>query len=59
MPLVDLLSKCFVTCGHSYSVTYYQWKAIAPVWPVGPDELRYYDPDNRKHAFDWVGHGDR
>ena len=37
---------------------YYQWKAIAPMWPVSPDEMRYYDPSDRKRALDWAKHGD-
>ena len=36
---------------------YYQWKAIAPVWPVSPNEMRYYEPGNRKHALSWVRNG--
>jgi hypothetical protein len=38
---------------------YYQWKAIAPVWPVSPDEMRYYEPGNRKHALSWVRNGNQ
>lgn len=38
---------------------YYQWKAITPVWPVSPDEMRYYEPGNRKHALDWVRNGNQ
>mgnify|MGYP003836112831 FL=1 len=33
---------------------YYQWRAIAPVWPVSPDEMRYYGLSERDHALDWV-----
>lgn len=33
---------------------YRQWRAIAPVWPVAPDEMRYYEPSERDRALDWV-----
>lgn len=33
---------------------YYQWRAIAPVWPVAPDEMNYYDLSERGRALDWV-----
>lgn len=39
-------------------ILYYKWKAIAPIWPVSPDEMRYYDLDERKRALDWVRSGD-
>lgn len=38
---------------------YYKWIAIGPVWPVSPDEMRYYRPDDRKRALDWVRGGNR
>jgi hypothetical protein len=37
---------------------YYQWRAISPVWPVAPDEMRYYAPSERGRALDWVKTGD-
>ncbi|WP_197052518.1 SpoIIAA family protein [Halobellus rufus] len=33
---------------------YYQWRAIMPVWPVAPNEMRYYDLSERNQALDWV-----
>ncbi|WP_436908008.1 STAS/SEC14 domain-containing protein [Halosimplex marinum] len=33
---------------------YHQWRAIAPVWPVAPAEMRYYELPERKRALDWV-----
>lgn len=33
---------------------YHQWRAIAPVWPVAPDEMRYYKSSNRERALAWV-----
>jgi hypothetical protein len=39
-------------------VLYYQWKVTAPIWPVGPDEMRYYDLDDRTRALNWVKKGD-
>lgn len=37
---------------------YDQWRAIAPIWPVAPDEMRYYEPSDRGRALDWVKTGD-
>jgi hypothetical protein len=37
---------------------YYQWRAISPVWPVVPDEMRYYAPSEHGRALDWVKTGD-
>jgi len=36
---------------------YHQWRAIAPVWPVAPDEMRYYELRDRCEALDWVKTG--
>jgi len=36
---------------------YHQWRAIAPVWPVTPDEMRYYELQERRRAPDWVTAG--
>lgn len=36
---------------------YHQWRAIAPVWPVAPDEMRYYELEERRRALDWVTAG--
>ena len=33
---------------------YYQWRAIAPMWPVAPDEMNYYELSERGRALDWV-----
>lgn len=33
---------------------YHQWRAIAPVWPVAPNEMRYYKSSNRERALAWV-----
>lgn len=33
---------------------YHQWRAIAPVWPVAPDEMRHYKSSNRERALAWV-----
>jgi hypothetical protein len=33
---------------------YHQWRAIAPVWPVAPEEMRYYELQERRRALDWV-----
>ena len=37
---------------------YYQAKAVRPIWPFSPDEMRYYDLSDRKRALDWAKHGD-
>lgn len=36
---------------------YCQWRAIAPVWPVAPDEMRYYERSKRARALYWVKTG--
>lgn len=36
---------------------YHQWRAIAPVWPVEPDEMNYYELSDRDRALDWVSSG--
>jgi len=38
---------------------YHQWRAIAPVWPVAPNEMRYYRLQERRRALDWVTMGDQ
>lgn len=37
---------------------YYQWRAIAPVWPVSPDEMRYFGFSERDRALEWVRGGE-
>ncbi|WP_092903489.1 SpoIIAA family protein [Halostagnicola kamekurae] len=46
----------YATVGDSRwaKLLYYQWRAIAPVWPVSPDEMRYYGLSKRDYALDWV-----
>lgn len=39
-------------------VLFHQWKVIAPIWPVAPNEMRYYTLDDRDHALNWVRDGD-
>lgn len=34
------------------------WRVIRPVWPVAPEEMRYFERDNREAALEWVKHGD-
>jgi len=36
------------------TLLYHQWRAIAPVWPVAPSEMRYYELQERRRALDWV-----
>lgn len=38
---------------------YYLWKAVAPVWPVSPEEMRYFGFDERERALEWVRTGIR
>lgn len=33
---------------------YHQWRAIAPIWPVAPNEMRYYGRPDRDRALEWV-----
>lgn len=46
----------YATVGNSgwVKLMYWQWRAIAPVWPVAPEEMRYYDPSERDRAPAWV-----
>lgn len=37
---------------------YYQWRAVAPVWPVAPGTMRYYSLAERDAALEWVRTGD-
>lgn len=37
---------------------YSQWVAIAPVWPVAPDRMRYSPTSERQSALEWVTTGD-
>ncbi|MBO4247963.1 STAS/SEC14 domain-containing protein [Halomicrobium sp. IBSBa] len=34
------------------------WRAIAPVWPVSPDEMQYFGPAEREAARSWVRTGE-
>ncbi|RQG93471.1 STAS/SEC14 domain-containing protein [Natrarchaeobius chitinivorans] len=40
------------------SALYHLWKAVAPVFPVSPGAMRYYDPSERFRALEWVRTGD-
>lgn len=42
---------------HWAKLVYYQWQAIAPVWPVSPDEMRYFELADKNSAIDWVKDG--
>lgn len=42
---------------HWAKLLYYQWRAITPVWPVAPDEMRYYELSERARALNWVKTG--
>lgn len=33
---------------------YDQWRAIAPIWPVSPEEMRYFEMTERNAAIEWV-----
>jgi len=30
------------------------WRAIRPIWPVAPDEMRYFPMKDRERALDWL-----
>lgn len=34
------------------------WRVIRPVWPVAPNEMRYFSSDDRMAALEWVTTGD-
>lgn len=36
---------------------YDQWRLIAPVWPVAPNKMRYFDQSDRYRALGWVTDG--
>lgn len=40
-----------------FELLYYQWAAVAPVWPVAPDEMRRYSMAERRRAIEWVETG--
>lgn len=56
-PSFDIGRYAAVGDSHWAKLLYYQWRAIAPVWPVAPDEMRYYGPSERRRALDWVTTG--
>lgn len=37
---------------------YYQWRGIRPVWPVAPDDMRYFQLENRTQTLDWLTQAD-
>lgn len=40
------------------SALYYQWRTVAPIFPVSPDDMRYYDQAERARALEWVQTGE-
>ena len=30
------------------------WRVVRPIWPVAPDEMRYFDSIERERALDWL-----
>ncbi|WP_226483229.1 STAS/SEC14 domain-containing protein [Natrinema amylolyticum] len=36
---------------------FYQWRVITTVWPVAPDEMRFFELPDRARAFNWVKTG--
>lgn len=53
-PQVDIGRYVAVGDSQWAKLLYHQWHAIAPVWPVAPDEMRYYKSSNRERALAWV-----
>lgn len=49
----------YAAVGDSYwiKLLYYQWKVVAPVWPVDPNEMRLYPTTERQNALEWVTKG--
>ena len=33
---------------------YYQWQGIRPIWPVAPEQMRYFHLDRREDAMQWI-----
>ncbi|WP_134670474.1 SpoIIAA family protein [Halorussus marinus] len=53
-PEFDIGRYAAVGDSHWAKLLYQQWRAIAPVWPVAPDEMRYYELSERTRALNWV-----
>lgn len=53
-PQFDIGRYAAVSDSQWAKLLYHQWRAIAPVWPVAPDEMRYYKSSNRERALAWV-----
>lgn len=56
-PELDIDRYAAVGDSRWLKVLYYQWVAIAPVWPVAPDEMRLYSTGERRSALEWVKTG--
>lgn len=56
-PNFDIGRYAAVGDSHWVKLLYYQWTAIAPVWPVAPDEMHLYSTDERRSALEWVKTG--
>jgi len=57
-PIFDIGRYAAVGDSRWAKLLYHQWRAITPVWPVASDEMRYYEPQERRRALDWVTAGD-
>lgn len=56
-PEFDIGRYAAVGDGFWVRLLYHQWRAIAPIWPVSPDEMRHFAVDDRRRALAWVQTG--
>lgn len=56
-PSFDIGRYAAIGDSHWAKHLYHQWRVIAPVWPVAPDKMRYYDRSERERALGWVKTG--
>lgn len=57
-PDLDVGRYAAVGDGPWSGLRYLQRRALAPVWPVSPDEFRRFRPENRESALAWVRDGE-
>jgi hypothetical protein len=53
-PEFDIRSYACVGDSFWAKLLFHQWRAIRPVWPVAPDDMRYFHLDNRDDALRWL-----
>lgn len=56
-PKFDIHRYAAVGDSRWFELLYYQWAAVAPVWPVAPDEMCRFSMAERRSAIEWVKTG--